>query len=58
MGYCKRQIIDLTENTNIEKWPKLFVVAKDADGEKFVIMRVFMPHQHKWMFQWILVFHS
>ena len=54
--YLEVIMIDVTENTNNEKRPMLLVVCKDADGKTFVVMRVFMPHQRKWIFKWIFSF--
>ena len=49
-------MIDIIENTNNEKRPMLLVVAKDADGETFVVMRVYLPQQRRWIFKWIFDF--
>ena len=49
-------MIDVTENTNNEKRPMLLVVGRDADGSTFVVMRVYLPHQRRWIFKWIFDF--
>ena len=51
--YPEILMIDVTENTNNEKRPMLLVVGKDADGTTFVVMRVYLPHQRRWIFKWI-----
>lgn len=46
--------MDTFKKSNKEKRPLFTVTGKTSESYMFTIMRVFMPNEQQWMFQWIL----
>ena len=45
--------MDVTSQTNNEKRGLFLVAGKDGNGEAFTALRIYLPSEQKWVFQWI-----
>lgn len=45
--------VDATEDTNNENRSLLTFSARDANGNQFVFLRVYLPNQQAWVFRWV-----
>ena len=45
--------MDTVQDTNDEERPLFTITAKDSEGYMFTVLRVYMPNQKQWAFNWI-----
>ena len=46
-------MVDTVGDTNNEKRPLLTITGKDSNGKMFTVLRVFLPNEKAWAFNWI-----